>query len=119
MYIIVNATALVSSGGLSILKQFIEEIPEDEYHYILFVSKELSMSIPNQNITIIGKNVKTNFKRFLWDAFGVKKWLNKNNINPVASISLQNTNFRAGKLSANFIYYHQPMPLYKKKMECI
>lgn len=114
MHIIVNATALASGGGLSILKQFIAGIPEDEFQYILFISNELSLSIPNKNIKLIGKNVKSNFKRFLWDAFGVKKWLNKNNINPVSSISLQNTNFRAGKLGANFIYYHQPMPLYEK-----
>lgn len=115
MHIIVNATALASSGGLSILKQFIEEIPKDEFQYVIFVSNEISLSNTNQNIRLVGRNVKSNCKRFLWDAFGVKKWLFKNKILPIATISLQNTNFRVGKLHANFIYYHQPLPLYKIK----
>ncbi len=114
-HIIVNATALASSGGLSILKQFIDEIPEDEFEYILFVSDELKLETSKKNVRFIGKNVKTFYKRFLWDAFGIKKWIKENNINCVAAISLQNTNFRTNKTIPNFIYFHQSIPFFQKK----
>ena len=113
--VIVNATALASSGGLSILKQFIDEIPEDEFEYILFVSEELRFITSNKNVRFIGKSVKSFHKRFLWDAFGIKNWIKENNINCVAAISLQNTNFRTNKTIPNFIYFHQSIPFFQKK----
>jgi len=113
--IIINATALNASGALSILKQFIEEIPDDEYEYILFVNNNVNLTKTNNNIRFIAKDVKSFRERFIWDAFGVKRWLKKNNINPSATISLQNTNFRTNKSIPNFIYYHQSIPFFNKK----
>ncbi len=37
MIIVINATALGTSGALTILKQFIEAIPNDEFQYIVFI----------------------------------------------------------------------------------
>ena len=113
--IIINATALDSSGALSILKQFIEAIFEDKYEYVVFVNVESNLQLTQTNIKVIKKNVKTLIKRCLWDAFGINNWLRTNNINPIATISLQNTNFRTNKSIPNFIYYHQSIPFFDAK----
>ncbi|MEI8087864.1 MAG: glycosyltransferase, partial [Paludibacter sp.] len=57
------------------------------------------------------QNVLSFYKRFMWDAFGLKKWLKKNKIQAIAGISLQNTNFRLDENCPNYIYYHQSIPL--------
>lgn len=113
--IIINATALDSSGALTILKQFIESIPDDEYEYILFVNDVVQLNKTNNNITFIQKNVKSFIKRFYWDVWGANNWLKTNKIIPLATISLQNTNFRTNKSIPNYIYYHQPIPLFLHK----
>lgn len=113
-YIVVNATALDKSGALSILKQFIDNIPKDKTRWLIFASDIISLSTDNPNIRIepiIG--VKPMHKRFIWDTWGLKKWLKTNSIHPIAAISLQNTGFRTGEDIPNFIYYHQPIPFYK------
>ena len=110
-YIIVNATALDRSGALSILRQFVENIPVDNGKWLIFVSPMIKISTDNPNVRIEPiEGVKSMQKRLLWDAFGLKKWLKKNNIEPVASISLQNTGFNVGKKVPSYIYYHQPIP---------
>lgn len=112
-YIIVNATALDKSGALSILKQFIGNIPENDYKWLIFIPELIPISVSNHNVRLENiSGVKPMYKRLWWDAFGVEKWLKKNNINPIASISLQNTGFRVGKKVPSFIYYHQPIPFY-------
>lgn len=113
--IIINATALKSSGALSVLNQFIRAIPDDENEYILFVNDRVDLNQTNHNIRFVRKDVKSYIERFIWDAFGAKEWLRKSNINPAATISLQNTNFRTNKSIPNFIYYHQPIPFFNKK----
>lgn len=111
-YIIINATALDRGGGLTILKQFIDAVPEDKFNYLFFVPPTISIKNSQSNISIVTMDVKSFFKRFMWDAFGLKKYLKKNNITPIAAISLQNTNFRVGCKIPNYIYYHQPIPFY-------
>ena len=112
-YIIVNATAIDCSGALSILQQFVENIPMDSRKWLLFVSPAVSISSTNPNVRIEPINgVKSMFKRLWWDAFGLKKWLKRHEIEPVASVSLQNTGFNVGKKVPSFIYYHQPLPFY-------
>lgn len=115
-YIIVNATALDQSGALSILRQFVENIPEDNRKWLIFVSPIISLTTKNSNVRFIPiEGVKSLHNRFLWDAFGLRKWLNKNHIEPVAAISLQNTGFKVGKKVHTYIYYHQPIPFYPFK----
>jgi len=111
--IIVNATALDRSGALSILRQFIENIPEDEFQWIVFVSDKVTLVSQNKNVRLEPiSGVKPMHKRLYWDACGLKKWLQKNNVEPIAAFSLQNTGFKVGKNVPSFIYYHQSIPFF-------
>jgi len=112
--IVVNATALRMGGALTILKQFVEAIPKDSFEYIVFVDESVQLKAP-ANVKLIFLNKRSFLKRFLWDTFGVKKWLKVNNIIPIKAISLQNTNFRLNEPCPNYIYYHQPLPLFSFK----
>ncbi len=112
--IVVNATALRTSGALIVLKQFLKAIPIDNYLYIIFIDESVQLET-SSNVKMIPLNKRSFFKRFLWDACGLRKWLQKNNIKPYATISLQNTNFRVDGICSNYIYYHQPMPFYPYK----
>lgn len=111
--IIVNATALDSGGALEILNQFIDNIP-DKYNWLIFVSDKINIqSKKNVQIEPIA-NVKSLIRRVIWDNFGLNRWLKQHNINPQATISLQNTGFRISKRNVpQFIYYHQSIPFYK------
>lgn len=112
--IIINATALASSGALTILKQFIKAIPDDKYEYIVFVNIDINFPLTQTNIKIFQKDIKSLRKRFQWDAYGINNWLKGKSINPLATISLQNTNFRTNETIPNFIYYHQSIPFCKQ-----
>lgn len=110
--IVVNASALRSGGALSILQQFVKEVPDDGHEYLIFVDESVKLEYTQDNIQIVPVNVISFRKRFAWDAFGLKKWLKEHNIFPLLSISLQNTNFRLDTSCPNYIYYHQPLPIY-------
>lgn len=114
--IIVNATALRTSGALTILYQFIDNIPSNSKHkYLIFINRNVKTNDLNPNIQFVTTDI-TSFKdRFLWDAFFLKRWLKKNGIIPVSTLSLQNTNFNVGYTCPNFIYYHQSLPFFKNK----
>lgn len=116
-HIVVNATALDRSGALSILRQFIENIPNDSYDWLIFISDKIDLRTDKQNVELKPiRGVKPMHRRLWWDAFGLKKWLKRNDIFPIACISLQNTGFRAGnKQTPRFIYYHQSIPFYPYK----
>jgi len=115
-YIIVNATALDRSGALSILRQFVENIPWDNRRWLVFVSPSVSITTDNPNVRIKPiEGVKPMHLRLLWDAFGLKKWLKHNDIDPIAAISLQNTGFNVGKEVPSYIYYHQSIPFFSFK----
>lgn len=110
--IVVNATALDSSGALSILYQFVENIPNDSFQWIIFVGINVCITCAQSNVEFIHiPNVKSRCSRVLWDFWGVKRWLVKNDIRPICSISLQNTGFNCGAHIPNYIYYHQSIPL--------
>lgn len=113
---IVNATALDSSGALTILKQFLNAIPANKSKWIVFISDKIELSENKKNIRLIPvKNVKSLVKRFLWDTFGIKRWLKKKCIHPIGAISLQNTGFYTGHRIPTYIYYHQSICFYKQK----
>lgn len=123
-HIIVNATALDRSGALSILRQFVENIPVDDRRWLIFVSPDVSIITSNPNVRIEPiEGVKAMYRRLWWDALGLKRWLKKNNIEPIAAVSLQNTGFNVGRKVPSYIYYHQPIPFFpfswslKKKKE--
>lgn len=112
--IIVNATALDGGGALSILRQFVLNIPENEITWLVFISPEVKIKCDKSNVRLQPiEGVKSLFKRFWWDCMGLKRWLINNRIEPLASISLQNTGFNIGKKVPSFIYYHQAIPFYR------
>lgn len=115
--IIVNATALDKSGALSILKQFIYNIPTDDTKWLIFISDSIDITTSNVNVSLVPiQGVKSMHKRLWWDAFGLNKWLKNHNITPIATISLQNTGFRVSQKNIpQFIYYHQSIPFYPYK----
>lgn len=112
--IVVNATALDRSGAFNILKQFIENIPNDNHEWLIFIPENVSIQNTKNNVhlePIVG--VKPMHKRLWWDALGLDRWLKRHGIEPLACISLQNTGFRVSKKSIpHFIYYHQSIPFY-------
>ena len=111
--IVVNATALDRSGALTILRQFVNNIPTDKTKWILFTPEGTDIICANPNVRIVPiSNVKAVYKRLLWDSFGLKKWLKKHGIKASAAVSLQNTGFKSGCNVPTFIYYHQPLPFY-------
>lgn len=113
--VIVNATALRESGGLTILLQFISEIPNDEIEYYVFVHKSVVINKININTKIIHVDKTSFIARFIWDLFGLNLWLKTNKLQPDITISLQNTNFRVDSTCPNFVYYHQSIPFYNLK----
>lgn len=110
--IVVNATALAAGGALTILKQFIEAVPEDGFEYLVFAPGSVDLQVKNLNLKIVKTGVTTYAERFLWDLYGLHNQLKKRHITPAATISLQNTGFRVGTRCPRFIYYHQSIPLY-------
>ena len=124
--IIVNATAARSSGALSILKQFINNIPSDsENIYYIFIDPNIEIPIQANQIKYIPIDTKQWSKRIIWDFWEMRKWIKKNNIQPTLIISLQNTGINYDRNIPQLIYYHQPLPLsshswnIKKKEEFI
>lgn len=115
MNIVVNASALRTSGALTILLQFISEIPNGEDSYYIFVHKSVEVKQLNPRVHITCVDKTTFIQRFIWDFCGLNSWLKANCIVPDIAISLQNTNFRLSERCKNYIYYHQPLPFYDFK----
>lgn len=115
--VIVNATALDTSGAFTILKQFVDNIPSDNsVKYTIFISPKICLETVKSHVDLVPvPNVKSLINRLVWDFWGVPYWLNKHHIKPDISISLQNTNFRTGYKIRNYIYYHQPMPFFSQR----
>lgn len=115
--LVINATACETSGALIILRQVLAAAPTTgDWLYIVFVSPNAELESSNLNIRLVRiKRVKSFFRRFMWDAWGVKRWLKSNNIIPSATLSMQNTNFRTGYKIPNYIYLQQSIPFFKRR----
>lgn len=113
--IIINATAISPGGGLTILEQLVKNIPDDGNRYILFIHPSVNIECIPGNLRIIRKDVKSFFLRFYWDAYGLKQWIKHYIKWADAVVSLQNTSVNLAGGTPNFIYYHQPLPLYDYK----
>lgn len=111
--IVVNATAIISGGALSILQQFITHI-SDHHTYYIFVHPSLNLHTENCSIQFIKENTNTILKRIFWDSFGLKKCLKKRGIIPDILISLQNTSIFYNRTTPKIIYLHQGLPLHHK-----
>lgn len=109
--ILVNATAARYSGALSILNQFIENIPLDgQNQYYIFVNPNFR-KIDKQNVEYISKDTQSWFARIIWDELGLKKWIRDHNLKFDLFISFQNMGAKINKEIPQLIYYHQPLPL--------
>ncbi|EJS0047520.1 glycosyltransferase [Escherichia coli] len=106
--VIVNATALASSGALTILNQFLEHALNDSKHkYLCFIHESVKKKSVN-NVTVITIKKQSFIQRVWWDLYGLNKYIKKNNLKPKKIVSLQNTS-----VNSNFeqiIYLHQPIP---------
>ncbi|EBN9364137.1 glycosyltransferase family 1 protein, partial [Salmonella enterica] len=89
--VIVNATALASSGALTILNQFLEHAMNDSKHkYLCFIHENVKKNSVN-NVTIIPVKEQSFIQRVWWDLYGVNNYIKKNKLEPKKIISLQNT----------------------------
>lgn len=109
--VVVNATALSTSGALTILKQFIRNTEfNSEYHFICFIPYGLGLIKP-ENVTFIEIHKMNWLNRILWDSFRLKNYLRDKKIKPYKVISLQNTSINIDV--KQIIYLHQPLPFSK------
>lgn len=105
--IIVNATALATSGALTILHQFLENAAKDSNNFVCFVP--YGIKFPEyKNIKYIAIKKQKWLKRIIWDSYGIISYLKKENISFEKIISLQNTSINTKKQQV--IYLHQPIP---------
>ena len=117
--VVVNATALKTGGGLTILKEFISNIPESNHQVRYYIFTSISDSsifkINSQHVEIIDCNINTWRGRLAWDYCGLAKWCRDKKIKPNLLISLQNTGVNLDRSIPQIIYYHQPLPLFDYK----
>lgn len=109
----VNASALKAGGALTVLREFIAHI-QDENHYYIFINKAVDLNtFPCKNtIHLIPVNVTGAIGRIVWDWFGFKRWFSSRNLVPKVVISLQNTSIATAKESKLIIYLHQGLALH-------
>lgn len=109
--ILVNATAARYSGALSILNQFIENIPLDgQNQYYIFVDPNFRR-IDKPNVEYVAKDTQSWLNRIKWDEFGLEKWIRDCGLKFDLFISFQNTGAKINREIPQLIYYHQPLPL--------
>lgn len=111
--IIVNDVAASSGGALSILRQFLAELKNNEvaksYRWIVFVSNDLVNEYNDIHIEIVKVNAKKWRNRIWWETHGISRWLDKNHIRPDIAVSFMSVGFR-GLNCSQIIYIHQSLP---------
>lgn len=111
--IIVNDVAASFGGALNILKQFLNEISNNikakKYDWYIFVSNNLVDNYNYDHVKIVKVDMKSWPKRIIWDTFGVKKFLKKNDLDPIYAISLMSVGFKFLK-TKQIVYIHQSLP---------
>jgi len=114
--VIVNATALRTSGALSILKQFLMTCSLSKRKYIIFVAPNLNLYVP-ENCRLIELNKTSWLKRIYWDFRGLFFYLKKNKIKYDLFVSLQNTSVYIDV--PQVIYMHQSLPFISRSWSLI
>lgn len=114
--IVINATAITSSGSLTILKDFINYVLQLEsysYYFILFTGTK-SVFETQKNLRVFERKKQNWRTRIVWDKKGLQKFCEKKGIVPDILISFQNTCSRfTGKYKniKQFVYFHNVLPL--------
>lgn len=112
--IAVNATALTNGGGLSILRQFVSHL-NDEDHYYIFVSDSVVFNVSHKiNVHFISTCKKSILQRLMWDFRGFRQWFKLRGITPDVVFSLQNTSIFYPHVR-QIIYLHQGVSLASEK----
>lgn len=115
MNICVAAPAIRTSGALSILNQFLVNIPyNSKYKYFVFIDTKFVI-IPNPNIKYLFVDTTKWINRIIWDKNGIKKWSKRSNIEVDLIISFQNIGVNFSENIPQLIYYHNVIPLLNKK----
>lgn len=111
--IIVNATASRITGALTILRQFIDNIPDD-LNIIVFKNPNVELA-SKSNVHYVPIDTVSWIKRQKWDNGGLQNWCKSNNISPSLIISLQNTGVKFDKNIPQLIYFHQVLTINDKR----
>lgn len=117
--IAVNAYPLRSSGGKSILDQFVRAAgrysPDARYLVFSYPGIRAEDAVPNVQYVDVhqGRIAKALFR---WQFSGFRRWLRTHGIRPDATVSLANVNvsWPEGE-TPDFLYYHQAIPLYPER----
>lgn len=114
MNIIVLATAVRTSGALTIYRQFIYNLPRyiNNDRYYVFIDPSMDQPMID-GVKYINESNHSWIHRIWMDFFGQNKWLKDNNVSPDVIVSLQNCGIKTDR--KQLIYYHQPLPFYKRK----
>lgn len=112
--IVVAATSLRISGGYTILKQFIGNLPLSEDRYYVFVDPG-HVCVPQRNIEYIPVATRSQKERLKFDFYGFAKELGRRNIRPDLIISLQNNGLHFDSRVPQIVYFHTPVPLHPKR----
>jgi len=107
--IVVNSTAAISGGALTILNEFIaaiEKFSADKHFTFIFYTSVDFPDLKNPKIRIINLGRKNYFERIFWDYFGFKSSLKNLKILPDLIMSFQNCGVVYNKSCPQLIYYH-------------
>jgi glycosyltransferase involved in cell wall biosynthesis len=118
--VIINATAIKTSGALTILKDcmdYLESLSQISIEYHLFtVVNDFATSKRIRVHKIVYQNW---LARIMWDNGGLQEWCVLHDLQPDLIVSLQNTSTKyitnTGELISQLVYYHQPLPLISYK----
>lgn len=112
MNVLVLATALRISGGLTILNQFIKNIPVDRGINFYIIVDASFKPIVKSNVHYILKDTSNWLRRICFDSYYVNRWISCSSIKFNLVVSLQNTAVNLKKINLpQIVYYHQFLPL--------
>ncbi|MGL5052007.1 MAG: glycosyltransferase [Cetobacterium sp.] len=111
--VVINNPAAKSGGALTILKEFLDKIStlKCNRNFVVFVALDELKKYESDKIKIILLQSGGFKDRILWDNFGLKSFLKKENINPNLFISIQNTGVNIDSKIPQIVYYHQPLSI--------
>lgn len=110
MIIVVNSTALVSGGALSILKQFLSKVPSENTYHIFIHEKLEGLVEGGDNVVFHYVSFNGFLARIWWDQYGFRKKVDALAIKVDKIVSLQNTAVRYKGVTPQILYLHQPLP---------
>ncbi|MDE1482440.1 glycosyltransferase [Xenorhabdus bovienii] len=105
--VIVNATALSTSGALTILRQFLDGAKFSSREFICYVPEGVDFN-DYKNVKLVKIKKMGWLKRILWDSYILPRIIKRQSITFSDVISLQNTSVNVKE--RQIIYLHQPIP---------